>query len=168
MNEISKAIEILKKNKIIEALEFYNNRISVSHVPAIRSIKGIKSFKYDNIFRSTSFEYYEKKIQLSYSRRGGEIYQNDGSVFNLRRYGLLELKWDNETVLEIETSYLPFTINTNPDSLRTVKLNSEWMKVINNFYKEFSKIINKFDIEEKEKIKNIKKKNIDLGEFDDS
>jgi len=165
MNEISKAIEILKKNKIIEALEFYNNRISVSHVPAIQSIKGIKSFKYDNIFESTSFEYYEKKIQVTYSRHGGEIYQNDGSIFNLRRHGLLKLKWDNETVLEIETSYRPFTIKTNPDSLRKVKLNAEWIKVINNFYKEFSKIINKLDEEEKE---NIKKKNIDLGEFDDS
>ncbi len=170
MNEINKAIEILKKNKIIEALEFYNNRISISHVPAIQSIKGIESFKYDNIFGSTTFKYYEKNIQFSYSRHGGEIYQNDGGVFNLRRYGLLELIWDNETVLEIETSYRPFAINTNPDSLRKVKLNKEWIKVINIFYKEFSKIINKFDKEEKEKIKNIKKKNIedniDLGDFD--
>ena len=115
MNEINKAIEILKKNKIIEALEFYNNRISISHVPAIQSIQGIESFKYDNIFGSTSFKYYEKNIQFSYIRHGGEIYQNDGGVFNLRRYGLLELIWDNETVLEIETSYRPFTINTNPD-----------------------------------------------------
>ena len=83
MNEINKAIEILKKNKIIEALEFYNNRISISHVPAIQSIQGIESFKYDNIFGSTSFKYYEKNIQFSYIRHGGEIYQNDGGVFNL-------------------------------------------------------------------------------------
>lgn len=171
MNKIIKAIEILKKNKIFEAFEFYNNRIMPYHTPLIRSIKDIKFFKYDNIFKTTSFEYSKKVIEFSFTRHGGEMYQNDGSIFNLRKYGLFNLKWKNETVLEIETTVDGiFSFDTSTNCLHEVKLNSEWMNAINYFYKEISKIIYKFDKEEKQKIENIKKKNIedniDLGDFD--